>query len=152
MKKPTIRHDGSKFYADTHAGRIVSDEVGALDKIAMAIEENKPQPPHEFLAAWKDGVRLAGMNLFEVKSETLEAATHIDQLRPNEEAIAGSLGVMSQYECVFILSLLQFFSDSTARELCEEIDCPLPSLAEIANMDAKHRAIIVRLISSYNGW
>lgn len=152
MKKSKIKRDADGFFVDTSAGRMRSEEVGGLAKFAQDIEENRPKPPQVFLAAWKDGVRLAGESFFNVRTGTIEVATHIDELRPNLDAITASLGTLSPSERDFLLSLYQFFSDSTVRDLCKEHDYPMPSLADIATFDAKYRSVILRLLDSYNGW
>ena len=152
MKKPQIKRDGEKFYVDTSAGRVSADEVGGLSKLAMRIEENRPRPPEEFLAAWQDGIRLAGEHLYQIQSDSVESATDRDQLRPDHEVIVASLGGMSPSQGVFVLSLDQFFSDSTVRDLCDELEYPFPSLTDIANLDAQYRSAILRLLSSYSGW
>lgn len=152
MKKNKIERDGDSFYVDTSAGRMRSDEVGGLVNIAQSIEENQPKPPQFFLAAWQDGVRLAGESFFKVRSDTVESATHIDQLRPDLEIITASLGTLSPGERDFLLSLYQFFNDSSVRDLCNNAGYPMPSLTDIATLDAKHRSVILRLIDSYNGW
>jgi len=46
----------------------------------------------------------------------------------------------------------KFYSDSTVRDLCAEFRYPFPSLADIAQLDAQNRSVIVRLLSCYNGW
>lgn len=152
MKKPQIKRDGDKFYVDTSAGRLSGDEVGDLQELAMKIEQNRPRPPEEFLVAWKEGVWLAGPPLFTVRCDKVDAATEKDQLRPDLEVITASLGGMSPGERVFILSLYQFFSDSTVVELSAELGYPFPTLADIASMDSQRRAVIARLLETYSGW
>jgi len=83
MKKSKVLRDNESFYVDTHAGRLRSDEVGAIEELAKNIEQNIPCPPEEFLAAWKDGVSLAGEQLFTIRSESVSAARNIDELRPD---------------------------------------------------------------------
>ncbi len=152
MKKSKVLRDNESFYVDTHAGRLRSDEVGAIEELAKNIEQNIPCPPEEFLAAWKDGVSLAGEQLFTIRSESVSAATNIDELRPDLEIITASLGVLSPGERVFVLSLYQFFCDATVRDLCAEYGFDVPTLADIANLDVSRRTIITRLIHTYNGW
>ena len=151
MKKPDVKRDGDGFYVDTHAGRLRGEEIGALEELSDKIEHNKPRPD-KFLAAWIDGVQLAGKHFFKVRSDTVESATDKDDLRPDLEAITSSLGVISPGERVFVLSMYQFFSDSTVRNLCVEYEFEFPTLADIANLDVSHRTVISRLIESYYGW
>ena len=99
-----------------------------------------------------NGVRLAGESFIKVSSETVEAATQIDQLRPDLEIVTASLDTQSPEERDFILSLCQFLSDSTLRNLCKHYGDPMPSLTDIAILDVKHRSVIIRLIDSYNSW
>jgi len=152
MKKPSIKRDSKGFYVDTHAGRLRSEEIGGVEEIAHDIEQNKPRPPEEFLAAWKDGVTLAGEHFFNVRSNTVSSATDREDLRPNLDVITASLGGISPGERVFVLALYQFFSDSTVRDLCAEYGFDFPTLADIATMDASRKAVITRLIHAYNGW
>lgn len=95
---------------------------------------------------------MAGEHLINVQSESVESATNIDQLRPDLKVIKASIGTMSPGERLFILSLYQFFNDSTVQELCKEFDCSYPSLPDIANLDTDHRVLILRLVDSYRGW
>lgn len=152
MKKTKVLRDSESFYVDTYAGRLRSDEVGTIEALADEIEQNKPCPPEVFLAAWKDGVSLAGEHFFNIRSESVSTATDRDELRPDLEKITASLGVLSPGERVFVLSLYQFFSDSTVRELCTEHGYDFPTLADIAILDAPRKAVITRLIHAYSGW
>lgn len=151
MKKPSVERDSDGFYVDTHAGRLRGDEVGSLEELSDKIEQNMPRP-EEFLEAWKDGVSLAGSNYFKIRSDSVESATDKDELRPDLEVITSCLGAISPGERVFLLSMYQFFSDSTVRDLCVEFGFEFPTLADIANLDFSHRTIISRLIDSYCGW
>lgn len=152
MKKTTIQRDSKGFYVDTHTGRLRSEEVGGIEELAHEIEQNKPRPPEEFLAAWKDGVTLAGEHFFNIRSNTVCSATDREELLPNLEAITATLGAISSGERIFILSLYQFFCDSTVRDLCAENDFDFPTLVDVATLDASRTAVITRLIHSYNGW
>ena len=152
MKRPKVKRDSESFYIDTPGGRIRSDEVGAIEAYLDQREQRAPGSAVVFLAAWKEGVVLAGERFFNVKSATPRAATDRDQLRPNLEMIQASLDVLSPGESVFLLSLYQFFSDSTVRDLCAESGVQMPSLVDIANLDTKRQSVITRLICSYGGW
>lgn len=138
MKKDKIVRDSSSYYVGTSAGRLRAGEVGGLAKIAVDIEDNRPKPPQVFLNAWQNAVYLAGESFFEIRSETFETATYIDQLQTNIEIITASSGTLSPRERKFLLSLYQFYSDSTVRDLCAEYSYPFPSLADIATFDSKY--------------
>ena len=151
MKKPHTQRDEGKFFVDTANDRLSGHDADALAELAIKMEYNQPIPG-EFLAAWKDGVRLAGEHLFRVRSDSVESAADKDDLRPDLDVITASLGGISPGERVFILSMYQFFSDSTVRDLCVELGYDFPTLADIANLDISHRTVLTRLIDSYSGW
>lgn len=112
MKKPDIQQEDGKFFIDTDNGRLSGYDADALAELANKMEYDRPIPG-EFLAAWKDGVRLAGEHLFRVRSDSVESATDREDLRPDLDVITASLGGISPGERVFILSMYQFFSDYT---------------------------------------
>ena len=151
MKKADSRREDGKRFVETENGRLSDHDADALAEVAIKMEYNHPIPG-EFLAAWKDGVRLAGEHLFRIRSDSVESATDREDLRPDLEIITASLGAISPGERVFILSMYQFFSDSTVRDLCMEFGYDFPTLADIANLDIPRRTVITRLIDSYAGW
>lgn len=120
---------------------------------AMIEESDREQArPPLFLDAWKDAVLLVGTQYFSVTCDYVATATDIDQLRPDVRMIFNALGPMSSHERTFMLCLCQLFCDNDTRSLCTDSQIPMPSLADMACMDDKHRDVVVRLLANYTGW
>ena len=101
MKRPDVLRDSESFYIDTPGGRVRSDEVGGIEAYLDHLEQRVPGSATEFLAAWREGVVLAGERFFHIDSGTPDAATDRQELRPNLEMIQASLGAVSPSECNF---------------------------------------------------
>jgi len=123
----------------------------ALDAMLQASEHAQTKPP-VFLDAWKNGIHLAGTRFFNVDCDSVGQATSVDQLRPDLDMVFQVISSLSTYEQVFILSMCQFYCDSDVRAYCDKHSLTVPALPDIANLDDKHRSVIVTLLNSYTGW
>lgn len=123
----------------------------AIQAILDASEREQAKPA-AFLNAWKDGIHLAGIGYFNVTSDTVGQATDKFQLVPDLARVFDSVGVLSHYEQVFLISLCQFYCDSDTHAYCADTGLAMPSLADIANLDTQRLDVITRLMHSYSGW
>ena len=123
----------------------------ALDAMVKASQLEQAKSP-AFLNAWKDAIHMAGVEYFNVTTDTVGQATDKFQLVPDLARVFDSVGALSTYEQVFLISLCQFYCDSDTRNYCDEHGLTMPSLADIANLSDERRVIIVALLNSYSGW
>lgn len=76
-------------YREEKAKKEMENRVyDTLDKV----RERRKIAPKNFLEAWKKGVKLAGTEFFNIKSDTIDAATDKWQLAPNLEFIQKASG------------------------------------------------------------
>ena len=146
-----LERDGTGYVLETAEGRLSGKSAVALVRFANECQRGRQRPVF-FLEAWKEAVQLAGEQHVHVQAEAVDAATDKDQLRPDIDAIAESIGVLSDGERRFLLAIFQFFNDQALYDFCEERELTVPSLADLALLDDKHRQVITRLLHSYSGW
>lgn len=146
-----IRHVDGQFEIDTGDRIIAGTSPDAVLRIANQIEQSRANTQH-FLEAWQDAVRLVGTDLFNINTESVEAATDKNQLTPNFEAVTRALGVMSGGERRFLIALYQFYNDRDILEYCREQEITTPSMSDLAILDDEHLSILTRLLHSYTGW
>lgn len=136
---------------DIRAKNTASQKIVAIEQIAHEIELNRLSQT-AFLDAWKDGIALIGETHFVITSSSVVEANDKFQLCPDFEILRQSLGVLSGGERRFLIGMCQFYSDSGVANLCHQLGINIPSLADLALLDEKHRSILVRLLNSYTGW
>jgi len=104
-----------------------------------------------FLAAWQEGVRLAGKRYFRITAPSVEQATDIDQLRPNDEEIEDAIGVISSGEAVFLAAMVSFFNAELGQGLLQK--CGYPNISDLASkLDEPRARVIAELFVNYHGW
>jgi hypothetical protein len=104
-----------------------------------------------FLEAWKRGIALIGPRFFEVKSSSIESATHKNELRPDWHVIEESLGVLSRGEAVFLAAMYSFYNAECGQILLTEAGHP--NICDIASkLDREHAEVIAELLLTYAGW
>lgn len=106
----------------------------------------------QFLQAWIDGVDLIGTAHFRVRSESAQSATDKNDLRPDFEIMKTTMQGLSGGQRRFLIAMCQFFSDSGTIDLCSQLSIDMPSMADLALLDDRHRSVLLRLLDSYTGW
>ena len=146
-----VHRDGESFVIETDRGSLSGDSAAELVRVANAAEQGRLRPEF-FLEAWKDAVRLAGERFFDIRSESVDAATDKNELAPNLAAITEGIGVLSGGEKRFLLAIYQFYNDQALYEFCAKQEMKVPSLSDLALLDENHRRVITQLLHSYDGW
>lgn len=113
-----------------------------------------------FLNAWKRGVELAGAQYFTCRPPFGQAlapalsvaeATDRNQLAPDAEFIAETIGVLSSGQRKFLAAMCSFYNAQWGGELLRQQG--VNGLADLsATLDAEHRQVIADLLVSYGGW
>lgn len=106
----------------------------------------------QFLAAWKDAVKLSGVILFDIRAVSVDAATDKNDLRPDWNAIEAYMTSEPYNNHYFLIAVLQFFSYSGIEDICNSVELSVPRLPDLASLDNDQRDIIYRLIETYDGW
>lgn len=105
-----------------------------------------------FLTAWKKAVIIIGPKFFHCESnETVESATHREQLRPDHEAIERYLGVCSVGQGIFIGAVISFFNGDWGADICSGFG--FSGIGDVANrLDLNELEIVVELMLNHTGW
>ena len=105
---------------------------------------------NRFLAAWKQGVWLAGEEFFYVKVP-VESATDKKQLMPNSQYINEKIGMLSDGQAAFLAAMCSFYSSHWGQKLLEK--CHYPNICDLAaKLEDEPREIIAELFFNYDGW
>jgi len=109
------------------------------------------QAPASFLEAWKRGVQLAGTHWFgDGTPAQMDRATTKDDLVPRLTAIKSSIGVLSGGEQTFLAAMVSFYDTREGGTLLRRTG--FQGLADLTNLDLRHRQVIADLILHYAGW
>jgi len=103
---------------------------------------------HDFLAAWKEGVKIAGRSWFSNCGVDLDTITSKWDLVPQYEKINESVGYLSEGERVFLLAMYSFYNSSMR---FHDFGPANPG-ALAAGLDEKRRRVLADLLISYTGW
>ena len=106
-----------------------------------------------FLDAWKRGVKLAGEAWFEVTVASVDAATHVNQLRPDWERMPVAMRTGTWAERQFIACLFSFYNDDRVDEIQRAQRARRYPFGRLAiRIDSDRRAVLADLLDSYRGW
>lgn len=118
------------------AAENVSRETGAADR---------------FLAAWKNGVEIAGTGLFGCQARSPQEATHWRQLAPKLDVMRKQLPNRSQADAVFAAAMASFFNPAEGHKLMTKVGAPeFGSLTTV--LDRRRRSILAVLLINFGGW
>lgn len=116
-----------------------------------AAEADARTRPARFLAAWKRGVLLAGPRYFNATAESVQAATHKNQLRPDFALIDSAIGGISRGEGAFLAAMYSFFNSEDGQVLLKAAG--FPNICDLAaKLDKDQAEVIAELFVSYHGW
>ena len=103
---------------------------------------------HDFLDAWKEGVKIAGRSWFSNSGVDLDTITSKWDLVPRYEDINESVSYLSEGERLFLLAMYSFYNSSTRFS-----DFGSANLGTVAaGLDEKRRRVLADLLVSYTGW
>ncbi|TNE77090.1 MAG: hypothetical protein EP339_06615 [Gammaproteobacteria bacterium] len=114
-------------------------------------QDHFEQAPNAFLNAWRQGVALAGIELFgDGTQDTWEQATDKWDLRPNLLLINDTIDVMSSGQKRFLAALVSFYNSQEGGALFRRVG--IEGLADLSGLDLTRREVIAALILNYCGW
>lgn len=121
-----------------------------IDQIAME-ERHFATAPQAFFEAWKQGVKLAGIEWFcNGTDESFERATSKWDLRPRMLMLTDALGVLSSGQRLFLSAMVSFYNSREGSAMLKR--CGVDGLADLGNLDLQRRKVIADLLLHYNGW
>lgn len=104
-----------------------------------------------FFAAWKHGVKLAGVRFFGQGSrDAFDLALTKWDLCPNVSLIKTAIGPMSSGEKVFLAALVSFYDARDGGTLLRRVG--VHGLSDLGGLDAERREVIASLLLHYHGW
>lgn len=115
---------------------------------ALALEKTK-----NFLRAWKAGVKVAGKEYFDVKTQDgeIDSAESRDDLQPKVIFIKNCIGKISHGEVVFLGLMVSFYNSECGQEILQRSKAA--NIADWASILDEHRKeIIVTLFQNASGW
>lgn len=145
--------DDGQFQLTLPSGRVsVSSSRRLLEKTEARMSQSA-EAEAAFLAAWKQGVLLADGFWFDIRSESVMAATSKDALRPDIKKIERELGQLSPSEALFLFAMVSFFNAPAAGRLfAAAVGYSGTPGALAATLDAKRRGVLADLTRNYQGW
>lgn len=108
-----------------------------------------------FLDAWKRGVKIAGPGLFECGAESIDAATHKNQLCPRWEVVEEYLRStsMSHWTRLFMIEMCSFYNSDWMQKHKSKMRMGRSSVGACAQgMDMERREVLADLLVNYRGW
>lgn len=151
MSEPEQLPDG-RWSLRLPDGRVATgDAQEPLKRMATAMRKSR-DARDIFLATWKVAVRTAGPAFFQVTTDTIDAATDKNQLRPDIQAIKDNAGVLSGGERRFLFALVSFYNRKVAQGLNHDYG-ESGNVGELAaQLDRDRLHLITDLMLSYGGW
>lgn len=128
--------------------------ISATDKLLNELiktQEHSNQADILFLAAWKQGVKKLGANLFIVDAINIESAHCKDQLRPNVPLVKEVLHHHSSGEQALMGLMVSFYNPSDGQALLEQSGM-INFVNALGNLDLTGRNLIAELWLNHKGW
>ena len=120
----------------------MASEAQILEEIAKEEAERN----RLFLKSWKVAVNQIGPELFAVKSATVDAATHKDELRPDFKAIAEHVHTRYDDHHYFLFMVVSFFSFVEIEKIFISVGIGFPRVIDLQLLDDTERMIIYSLV------
>lgn len=151
MPKITRNEDGEYEMPLPDGRTLVSSHPEELERMAAATVDAQ-EHNRVFLERWKEGVKLAGTRFFDIKADSVEAATDKNQLRPSESLGEQASAELTDGERLFLYALCSFFNHEWAAELSGR-EAETGNVGELAqHLDQERVQVIADLLVSYRGW
>lgn len=131
--------------------KVQKEIKGKAHDALVKIKNNSEHAPRNFLEAWKDGIKIVGEEFFNIKSDTVDAATNKWQLAPNLEFIQQSSGGYSHGTQVLLALMYSYYDPDEGQKLLERFGTP-NFITALAVLDIKGTEIITTLWLNYTGW
>lgn len=104
-----------------------------------------------FLQAWKQGVRIAGINFFHARGvEYLDRVTHWRQLQPDLALIRKGITNRSQGDASFLAIMSSFFNETEGQKLLDKTGTTIGKLPIV--LSPAQRQIYLDLFQNFGGW
>ncbi|OJW06879.1 MAG: hypothetical protein BGO44_13895 [Legionella sp. 39-23] len=104
-----------------------------------------------FLEAWKQGINKVGAEFFDIKTDSVEAATDKLQLQPNFKFIKEAIGGYSHGKQVLLGLMYSFYNPEDGQKLLEQSNTT--NFVDALNvLDDEGRKIISQLWLNHSGW
>lgn len=121
-----------------------------LDEHYMAFDEARVKSIM-FLDAWKKGITKVGTEFFDIKADSVDAATDKSQLQPNFKLIQQAIGGCSHGQQVMLGLMCSFYNPEDGQKLLEKSNTA--NFVDALNiLDSEGRSIISQLWLTHNGW
>ncbi|MCE3045463.1 MULTISPECIES: hypothetical protein [Legionella] len=112
---------------------------------------NCNDPKTRFDKAWKKGVAKVGVEFFNLKASSFEAAEKRWQLEPNYQFIKEAIGGYSQGKQALLALMYSFFDPECGQELLNKVG--LPNYVDArSHLDLASIEIISELWLNHYGW
>jgi len=115
-------------------------------QILEEIEKEEAERNRLFLKTWKVAVNQIGPELFAVKSATVDAATHKDELCPDFNAIAEHVHTCINDHHYFLFIVVSFFSFVEVEKIFSDAGIGFPRVIDLQLLDDTERMIIYSLV------
>lgn len=108
------------------------------------------EAPQKFLAAWKNGIELAGEQFFNLKT-SVAAADNKWQLAPNFKLIHCAIGMRSHGQQCLLALMYSFYDSLEGQKLLERVSDG-SFVDALSALDLEGKKIISELLLNYVGW
>ncbi|ANN97210.1 Uncharacterised protein [Legionella pneumophila] len=104
-----------------------------------------------FVTAWKKGIKIVGVEFFNIKASSLDAAEKKWQLEPNYTFIQSAMGGYSHGKQVLLAMMYSFFDPEDGQKFLEKTQTP-NFVQTLSILNPESRQIISELWLHYTGW
>lgn len=122
-----------------------------MNTTAENVSQETLEQASEFLAAWQEGVKIAGANKFLcMKAANQDVATW-HQLSPRLDVMRKAATTCSQSDVAFFAAMASFYNAAEGSKLLKKAGCV--HFGDLANILKSHqRAVIAALLINFQGW
>lgn len=126
--------------------------LGPMDEAWQFFHQSKVNVKNIiFLEAWKQGINKVGTEFFDIKADTVDAATDKLQLQPNFKFIKEAIGGYSHGKQVLLGLMYSFYNPEDGQKFLEQSNTA--NFVDALNvLDDEGRKIISQLWMNHSGW